>query len=195
MSKATKHTQRTGDKAEKRFWTRERYLQIVALLFVLALSAFILLNREKVAALEVYGYLGVFLISIITCSSIVVPVPGWILVATFGAVLNPILVGVVSGIGGTIGEMTGYLLGYGGRLAVDKAGFYTRVVRWMKRWGSATIFVLALIPNPFFDLAGAAAGLLRFPIWKFLLFGAAGRIPKNILFAYIGVWGVQFMPL
>ena len=187
--------QQTGNKTKKRFWTRARYLQILALLFVLALSAFILLNREKVAALEVYGYLGVFLISIITCSSIVVPVPGWILVATFGAVLNPILVGVVSGIGGTIGEMTGYLLGYGGRLAVDKAGFYTRVVRWMKRWGSVTIFVLALIPNPFFDLAGAAAGLLRFPIWKFLLFGAAGRIPKNILFAYIGVWGVQFMPL
>ena len=117
MNKATKHMQRSGGKTEKRFWTRERYLQILALLFVLALSAFILLNREKVAALEGYGYLGVFLISIITCSSIVVPVPGWILVATFGAVLNPILVGVVSGIGGTIGEMTGYLLGYGGRLA------------------------------------------------------------------------------
>jgi membrane protein YqaA with SNARE-associated domain len=195
MSKAAKNMQRAGNKTEKRFWTRERYLQILALLFVLTLSAFILMNREKVAALEVYGYLGVFIVSIITCSSIVVPVPGWILVATLGAILNPVLVGVVSGIGGTIGEMTGYVLGYGGRLAVDKGGIYARMVRWMKRWGSVTIFVLALIPNPFFDLAGAAAGLLRFPIWKFLLFGAAGRIPKNIFFAYIGVWGVQFMPL
>ncbi|MCX6008660.1 MAG: VTT domain-containing protein [Chloroflexi bacterium] len=185
----------TGNKAEKRFWTRERYLQILALLFVLALSAFILLNREKVAALEVYGYLGVFLISIITCSSIVVPVPGWILVATFGAIYNPILVGVVSGLGGTIGEMTGYLLGYGGRLVVENVGIYTRMVQWMKRWGSVTIFILALIPNPFFDVAGAAAGSLRFPVWKFLLFGAAGRIPKHIFFAYIGVWGLQFLPL
>ena len=195
MSKTSKHVQRAGNKTEKRFWTRERYLQIVVLLLVLALSAFIILNREKVAALEVYGYLGIFLISIITCSSIIVPVPGWILVATLGAVLNPILVGVVSGIGGTIGEMTGYLLGYGGRLAVDNVGIYARMVRWMKRWGSATIFVLALIPNPFFDLAGAAAGLLRFPIWKFLLFGAAGRIPKHIFFAYTGVWGLQFLTI
>jgi len=185
----------TGNKAEKRFWTRERYLQILALLFVLALSVFILLNREKVAALEVYGYLGVFLISIITCSSIVVPVPGWILVATFGAIYNPILVGVVSGLGGTIGEMTGYLLGYGGRLVVENVGIYTRMVQWMKRWGSVTIFILALIPNPFFDVAGAAAGSLRFPVWKFLLFGAAGRIPKHIFFAYIGVWGLQFLPI
>ena len=187
--------QQTGNKTKKRFWAKERYLQILALLFVLALSVFLLLNREKVAELEVYGYLGVFLISIITCSSIVVPVPGWILVAALGAILNPVLVGIVSGLGGTLGEMTGYLLGYGGRLAVDNVGLYNRMVRWMKRWGSATIFILALIPNPLFDLAGATAGLLRFPIWKFLLFGAAGRIPKHILFAYIGVWGFHLLPL
>ena len=187
--------QQTDSKSKKRFWTKERYLQILALLFVIALSVFLFLNRDKVAELSVYGYLGVFIISIITCSSIVVPVPGWILVATLGAILNPILVGVVSGIGGTIGEMTGYLLGYGGRLAVDNVALYTRMVGWMKRWGSVTIFVLALLPNPLFDVAGAAAGLLRFPLWKFLLFGAAGRIPKNILFAYIGVWGFNLLPL
>ena len=187
--------QQTDNKTKKRFWTRERCLQILALLFVVALSAFLFLNRDKIVELQVYGYLGVFIISIITCSSIVVPVPGWILVATLGAILNPVLVGIVSGVGGTIGEMTGYLLGYGGRLAVDNVGLYARMVKWMKRWGSATIFVLALIPNPLFDLAGAAAGLLRFPVWKFLLFGAAGRIPKHILFAYIGVWGSQLLAL
>jgi membrane protein YqaA with SNARE-associated domain len=185
----------TNKKTEKRFWTRERYLQIVALLFVIALSVFLVLNREKVVELGVYGYLGIFIVSIITSSSIVVPVPGWILVAALGAILNPVLVGIVSGLGGTIGEMTGYILGYGGRLAVKNVGLYARMVHWMKRWGNVTIFVLALIPNPFFDVAGAAAGLLRFPLWKFILFGAAGRIPKHILFAYIGVWGVNLIPL
>ncbi len=187
--------QQASDKARKQFWTRERYLQIIALLFVLALSALIFVNRDKVAELEIYGYLGIFLISVITCSSIVVPVPGWILVATMGAILNPVLVGIISGFGGTIGEMTGYLLGYGGRLAIENANIYDRLVHWMKKWGSATIFVLALVPNPFFDVAGAAAGMLRFPLWKFILLGAAGRIPKHILFAYIGTWGLQFSTL
>ena len=185
----------TDNNTQKRFWSREKYLQILALLFVLALCTVLLLHREKVAELGVYGYLGVFLISLITCSSIVVPVPGWIMVATLGAILNPILVGVVSGLGGTIGEMTGYLLGYGGRVAVANVGVYSRMVQWMKKWGSVTIFILALIPNPLFDVAGAAAGVLRFPLWKFLLFGAAGRIPKHIFFAYTGVWGLQFIPL
>jgi len=187
--------QQTDNKTKKRFWARERYLQILALLFVIALSVFLVLNREKVAELGVYGYLGVFIVSIITCSSIVVPVPGWILVAALGAILNPVLVGIVSGVGGTIGELTGYLLGYGGRLVVEKVGIYTRMVQWMKRWGNVTIFILALIPNPFFDVAGAAAGSLRFPVWKFLLFGAAGRIPKHIFFAYMGVWGLNLLPL
>ena len=114
--------QRTGNKTGKRFWTKERYLQILALLFVIALSVFIFLNREEVVALGAYGYLGIFLISIITCSSIVVPVPGWILVATLGAILNPILVGVVSGIGGTIGEMTGYLFGLWWSASCGKCG-------------------------------------------------------------------------
>jgi len=187
--------QKTDNKVKKPFWTRERYLQILALLFVVALSVFLILNRQRVAELQGYGYLGVFIISIISSASIVLPVPSWILVAALGAILNPVLVGVVSGIGGTIGEMTGYLLGYGGRLAIDNVALYNRMVKWMKRWGSVTIFVLALIPNPLFDVAGAAAGLLRFPVWKFLLFGAAGRIPKNIFFAYIGVWGLHFLPL
>jgi membrane protein YqaA with SNARE-associated domain len=187
--------QQADNKTKKRFWTRERYLQVLALLFVIALSVFIILNRQKMVELEGYGYLGVFLISIIASASIVIPVPSWILVAAMAFTLNnPILVGVVSGLGGTIGEMTGYLLGYGGRLALENVAIYNRMVQWMKRWGSVTIFVLALIPNPLFDVAGAAAGSLRFPVWKFLLFGAAGRIPKNILFAYIGVWGLHFLP-
>jgi membrane protein YqaA with SNARE-associated domain len=184
----------TEKKVKKPFWTKERYLQILALLFVLALSAFLVINRSKVAEFAEYGYLGIFLISIISSASIVLPVPSWILVAAMGAILNPVLVGIVSGIGGTIGEMTGYLLGYGGRLAIDNVPLYNRMVGWMKKWGSVTIFVLALIPNPLFDVAGAAAGLLRFPIWKFMLFGAAGRIPKNILFAYLGAWGLNFLP-
>jgi membrane protein YqaA with SNARE-associated domain len=182
-------------KVKKPFWTRERYLQILALFFVIALSVFLVIHRAEVVRLQGYGYVGVFLISIVSSASIVIPVPSWILVAALGAILNPVLVGIVAGIGGTIGEMTGYVLGYGGRLAVDNVALYNRMVKWMRRWGSVTIFVLALIPNPLFDVAGAAAGLLRFPVWKFMLVGAAGRIPKSIFFAYIGVWGLHFLSI
>lgn len=179
----------------KRFWSKERYLQIVVLILVLTFSVALLYNREKVAELQIYSYSGVFIISVITCSSIIVPVPGWILIAVMGTILNPLVVGVISGIGGTLGEITGYLLGYGGRIVVDNLKFYPKVADWMRRWGGITIFVLALIPNPVFDVAGAVAGSLRFPVWKFLLYGAAGKIPKHIFFAYTGYWGIKLLPL
>ncbi len=62
----------------------------------------------------------------------------------------------------------------------------------MKRWAPLTLFVLALIPNPFFDVAGAAAGALRVPIWKFWLYGGAGRLVKHTAFAFAGAWGIEF---
>lgn len=90
----------TDNKVKKRFWTRERYLQILALLFVVALSIFLVINRARVVEFEAYGYLGVFIISIISSASIVLPVPSWILVATMAYTLNnPILVGIVAGMG------------------------------------------------------------------------------------------------
>ena len=174
------------------FWSRERLSQVVALLLVAGICTIIFRFQEQIEALGSYGYLGAFLISIVTSSTIVVPFPGWVVIAALGTVLNPFLVGVVSGVGGTIGETTGYMLGYGGRLAIENVSLYKRMVREMQRWGSAVVLVLALIPNPIFDIAGAAAGALRFPLWKFFLFGALGRIPKHILFALVGAWGWDF---
>ena len=49
-----------------------------------------------------------------------------------------------------------------------------------------TILVLSAIPNPFFDLAGAAAGALKMPLPKFLLWCWIGETIKMLIFAYAG---------
>lgn len=182
-----------GGKAKKGFWRRERVLQLLALVFVLILCVLIVIFRDQIQGLGGYGYLGAFVVSVLCCATIVVPVPGLIIVFTLGAALNPLLVGLVSGVGGTLGEMSGYLLGYGGRVAIENVKLYQRMEYRMKRWGAITIFVLALIPNPIFDIAGAAAGALRFPLWKFLLYGGIGRIIKHTFFALAGAWGLEFI--
>jgi membrane protein YqaA with SNARE-associated domain len=179
--------------AGKGFWSRERLHQISALLFVLVLCSLIYIFRDTIDGLENYGYLGAFLIPLFCCATIIVPVPGLIVVFTLGAVLDPFLVGLISGVGGTIGEMSGYLLGYSGRAAIENIGLYQRVENSMKRWGALPLFVLALIPNPLFDVAGAVAGALRFPLWKFLLYSGAGRIIKHTFVAFAGAWGMEFI--
>ena len=47
--------------------------------------------------------------------------------------------------------------------------------------------------NPVFDIVGAVAGAIRFPVWKFCIYGGIGRIIKHTLVAFAGYWGVDFM--
>ena len=180
-------------RVKKGFWGKERFLQIAALSFITSICVLIYVFRDMIEGLGGYGYLGAFLIPMACSATIVVPAPGLMVVSTLGGVLNPLFIGLVSGVGGTIGEMTGYLLGYSGRAAIENINLYQRMEYSMKRWGGVTLFVLALIPNPLFDVAGAVAGALRFPLWKFLLYGGAGRIIKHTFFALAGTWGIEFI--
>ena len=43
-----------------------------------------------------------------------------------------------------------------------------------------------MIPNPFFDVVGMIAGLLRIPAWRFLLACWTGNIIKATTIALIG---------
>jgi membrane protein YqaA with SNARE-associated domain len=170
-----------------------RYSHYLAIFVSLCLMAAILIFRSQIVHLGNYGYLGVFLISIATTLTIIIPVPGWAIVAGMGSVLNPALVGLVSGVGGTIGEMNGYLLGFGGRMGLQKARYYDRVVGWMNRWGGLALFVLALTPNPLFDVAAVLTGSLRYPLWKYLVYGGSGRLIKYVGYAYAGHFGLRFL--
>jgi len=173
--------------------------RLVALLFALGISVLIFLYRDRIAQLSAYGYLGLLIVSIVGNATVLLPVPS--LAATFlaGGIFNPLLAGVVSGAGMAIGELSGYLAGYGGTAIVateDSEGFL-RVQDWMRRHGFLTIFVLSVTPNPIFDLAGIAAGLSHFPIWHFLLACFLGKMVKGIAFALIGAqslpWFERFL--
>jgi uncharacterized membrane protein YdjX (TVP38/TMEM64 family) len=58
---------------------------------------------------------------------------------------------------------------------------------WMQKNGPLTVVLLALIPNPIFDLTGIAAGALKMPVWQFLFWAIMGKIGKMLLVAYAGV--------
>ena len=137
-----------------------------------------------------------FAASVISSATLFMPVPGLALTALVGSLLNPVVVGVVAGVGQTAGEMTGYMAGYSGQGLVDRTRAYERVEGWMSRnqlIALLVVFALALIPNPFFDAAGMAAGALRFPVWKYLIAAGLGKVIKNILFAFAGSLGLGWL--
>lgn len=168
--------------------TESRKVLLRSLLFVLVLVITILLIRfrDEVEAFERYGYPGIFLVSILSNATLIFPIPGVIFTSAMGAVFNPVGVAVASGIGATIGELTGYLAGFSGQVIIDRKDWYDRLTGWMKKYGNLTVLIMAFIPNPIFDLAGVAAGMLKMPVSHFIFWCALGKILKMLVFSYTG---------
>jgi len=167
--------------------------RISALLFSVAITAVILIFREQLASLRTYGYAGIFVLSVLGNATVIFPVPSLALVFASGSVLNPWLIGLVAGLGEPIGELTGYMAGYGGGAVISDGERFERLKTFMQRQGFLTIFVLSAIPNPLFDLAGIAAGMLRFPLYKFLLACWLGKTLKASLVAFLGSLSISFI--
>ena len=170
---------------------RLRAVQALTIVTLLAATGATLYFRDRIQDLEEYGYAAVFLVALVGDATLVFPLPGLAFIFLMGGVFNPLIVGLVGGIAQALGEMTGYMAGYSGQTWVDGNTVYDRLTYWMQRYGVLPIFILALIPNPVFDLGGIAAGMLRFPVWKFLASCAAGKVIKSTAFALAGYYGIE----
>lgn len=174
---------------EKRDGLKKRVIPLLTIVLVIAITVALFLYREKVAELGNYAYLSAFLISLVANATIILPVPGLGILIGLGASFNPILVGLVGAVGGTIGEMTGYTAGYSGRGLAGSKKMYARAEGWMRKRGFLAVFLFALFPFLPLDVAGLAAGALRFPLWKFLLACFLGKTVLYIVVIQTGAWG------
>ena len=140
------------------------------------------------------GYPGVFFLSLLASGGMVFPIPS--LAATCGAAgldLNLIVVGILAGIGETLGELVGYSIGFGGQSVVQRRRIYKRARAWMVRWGIGVLLLLSIIPNPIFDFVGIAAGALRYPMKRFLIIVWAGKTLKGLIIAHVCFWIVEWI--
>lgn len=171
----------------------KKFIPLLTLLLVIALSVGIFYFYKhytiRVEELKAYLYWAPFLISLTLNATVILPVGNILIISAFGAALpSATVVGLAGGAGAAIGEITGYMVGYSGRGIVKSSQLYDRLMVWMRRWGAMTIFIFALVPF-FFDLAGIAAGVLRFPLWKFILICGLGRTILYVGVALAGAWG------
>lgn len=165
--------------------------RIISLLVVIAISIYIYSIRDQASQLAVYGYPGIFLLSFMAYATVFLPAPGIAVVIAMGAVFHPLAVGIAAGAGAALGELTGYLAGFSGQAVIERINIYDRLTKWMAINGSLTILLLSAFPNPFFDLAGAAAGALRMRLSKFLFWCWIGETIKMIIFAYSGAYSLN----
>ncbi len=107
--------------------------------------------------------------------------------------LNPPLVGIVSGLGEAVGSIGIYLSGWGGQKAVQNLNhkFVNRFVGWLRNRGEIAVFLMSAIVNPLFYPFTALAGMLRFGLTKFFFLCWAGKSIKNTMIAYLGYFGLR----
>ncbi len=149
--------------------------------------------RDELRHFSQLGYPGIFLISLLTSATVILPLPGVAVVFAAGSFLNPWGLALAAGTGAAIGELTGYLAGYSGQGVIERADAYERIAPWVARFGGWAILVFAIVPNPFFDIAGMAAGISGMPVWRFFLFCWAGKIIKMGLFALAGAYSITWL--
>lgn len=161
-------------------------IRVVSLLVVIALTVYIFSIRDKAQQLAVFGYPGIFVLAFLAYATVFLPAPGVAVIFTMGAIFNPLIVALVAGTGAALGELTGYLAGFSSQPVVERINIYQRMVDWINKYGALAILILSAVPNPFFDVTGAAAGALKMPVPKFLLWTWIGETLKMLAFAYAG---------
>ena len=143
-----------------------------------------------------YAYGGVFVVSMLTSATVIIPAFSALpLAIAVAATFDPTWVALAMALGGTIGETTAYMVGYlgGGPVARAQPPGYVRAERWMRRYGAWAVFLVSLFPLMIYDLIGIAAGVLRLPVWKFWLFTFTGRFPRALVEVYTGGKIIQWI--
>lgn len=156
-------------------------------------------------AFEGLGLASVFLTNLVSTATLFVPVPGITAAANLLIVgeaersNHPWLVGIAGGAGMAIGEFTAYYAGAAGAHAARRhevrlpervrpiaERVWRAVETLMHRWGTLTLFVLAAIPDPFFEIAGVTAGSVGMPVRRYFIAVLAGCIVRGLTLAYVG---------
>lgn len=186
----TKRKKVTGENL-KTHHIKERLQRIVIFVVTLLLLVVVWRERRYYYQFEGLGYFGLFAFNVLANATVFVPLPAFITVFVSGAIWNPVLVGLVSGIGSAIGELVGFFLGFGGRGIINnlygkKNWWVKRTEKWFQRSGFLTVLLASAFPDPIFDLVGILAGTLNYSIVKFFLATVIGRSIRNIIIAWSG---------
>ena len=154
-----------------------------------------------------FGLVGFFVASIIANASIILPIPIDLVVFGYSAYLGlhpagadllyPFILGLVVGTGAAIGEMSGYFIGLAGIKSFEKmkkseVENIEKLKRKVSDAGMPIIAFFAFTPLPF-DAIGLAAGLIKYSPKKFFIGCWLGKVPRYIIIAYAGLFGMQFV--
>lgn len=132
-----------------------------------------------------YGYAGVFIVSLVGSLVPFLPVPYLVIVILLSSKLDPLTLGIVAGIGGSLGKITSYSLGRSG-YALFKPSTRKNMDALRSlvgKYGDVGVFAFAVSPLPD-DIYLIPIGMMKFPFWRFIVANTAGKIVLSVAVAY-----------
>jgi membrane protein YqaA with SNARE-associated domain len=170
----------------------------VGIIITVLMAVAIVVFKEEVQALEQYGYMGAFFISILGGATIIIPVPMLAIVFALGGVMpSPWLVAISAALGETVGALTIYMTGHsaGRVISGSKLGrfqkAYERMLRLIERRGTITLLAVTSVINPFFYPAAFACGALKYGLGKYTVIVFIGKTIKCMTVVYAGYFGLK----
>src|SRR5574341_591435 len=169
-------------------YTTSRRLILSVVTTALLLAGSIALSSASIdfQRFSAYGYLGVFIATLIGSATLFFPVPNVATVFVGGILFNPFGVALASGLGSTIGETVGYYFGVSGEPLVSNSKWHGIITDWIRQYGGGAVFLFALIPNPLFDIVGLVSGFTHYPFFRFLMATFLGKTIRSLIIAYLG---------
>ena len=188
----------TGTGAEAGAGTPRLELSLLAAMGAVVGIAPLMFQRAfpiDVATAAALGYPAIFLCNVIGSLTLFLPVPGLAVVFAGGTILNPVAVAIAAAAGMALGMAATYLLSTSGVAVLQwltngkctvASSLMVKAGGWLTKRGVVAAFLLAAVPNPFFDFAGLVAGAVRMPLSKFLLGTFAGKVVQALVVAGAG---------
>ncbi|MBL7059242.1 VTT domain-containing protein [Candidatus Pacearchaeota archaeon] len=138
--------------------------------------------------IDSFGYLGVFLVSLIFSLGLTMPLPLSTVIIFAGAIMNPLIVALFAGVGSALGESISFVLGASGnKILKKKIKFLPKIKRNLEK-NKYLLPFFAMLPLPSMVL-GLSAGVIKYNKYMFVISVLFGRIVKMLIYAFIGYFG------
>lgn len=159
-----------------------KIFELLLFVFIIALSVFIFINKDKIENVSNISYLGLTGLCFLANATVLLPAPSLMIAASCALVLNPWLVAIFAALGSSLGEYVGYAFGAISKELSPKLKKILDKLFYKIKNQTLLVFILALLPLPLFDVIGIYAGGTKMNLIKFFVACYLGKFIKLIIY-------------
>lgn len=159
-----------------------KHKHIIKFIFAIGIISLSIYFQNQLSELKSLGLLGIFLANFLGNATFLVTTSN-------NLHYEPFLIGLVTSVGGSLGQMVGFELGSAGKnLFIKNHHIIFVVTRGLFRdYGKFIVFFMAFLPDQFFGVVSLLAGISNFSPLRFFVILFIGRLVRNLILVSLGL--------